>query len=159
MLGAEYGGMRGGHGAHDLLAAADRCKASRAMTIASHAARRDETRKGVLYALTAYVLWGFYGLFFGALGHIDGLELIAHRAFWSVPVAVIALWAFGSLTDLAPILADRRLMAREALQRSAAASKSCAPCPPRMPQTFPSSSRPREKELQAGAGAPSHRSL
>lgn len=73
---------------------------------------RTQARKGVLYALLAYGLWGFYGLFFGALGHIDDLEVVAHRAFWSVPIALGALWGFGKLTDLAPIMADRGLMAR-----------------------------------------------
>ena len=75
-------------------------------------ASREEARKGVVYALAAYVMWGFYGLFFEALGHIDGLEVIAHRAFWAVPVAFLALWAFGRLSDLAPVLLDRRLGAR-----------------------------------------------
>jgi chloramphenicol-sensitive protein RarD len=86
------------------------------MTEGSHEANaieeRTEARKGVLYALLAYGLWGFYGLFFGALGHIEDLEVVTHRAFWSVPIALVALWGFGKLSDLAPILADRGLMAR-----------------------------------------------
>jgi chloramphenicol-sensitive protein RarD len=73
---------------------------------------RAESRRGVVYALLAYGLWGFYGLFFGAVIHIPLLEILAHRAFWSVPVAVGVLWALGKLSDVALVLADRRLVMR-----------------------------------------------
>jgi chloramphenicol-sensitive protein RarD len=73
---------------------------------------RAESRRGVVYALLAYGLWGFYGLFFGAVIHIPLLEIVAHRAFWSVPVAVGVLWALGKLSDVALVLADRRLVVR-----------------------------------------------
>lgn len=71
-----------------------------------------EARKGVVFALLAYGLWGFYALFFGALGHVEALEVVAHRAFWSVPIALGALWAMGKLSDLAPVVSDPSLMAR-----------------------------------------------
>jgi chloramphenicol-sensitive protein RarD len=73
---------------------------------------RAESRRGVVYALLAYGLWGFYGLFFGAVAHINVLEIVAHRAFWSVPVALGVLWALGKLSDVALVLADRRLVVR-----------------------------------------------
>jgi chloramphenicol-sensitive protein RarD len=73
---------------------------------------RAEAHKGVLFALLAYGLWGFYALFFGALAHIDMLEVVAHRAFWSVPIALAVLWALGKLTELVVVLSDRRLMGR-----------------------------------------------
>jgi chloramphenicol-sensitive protein RarD len=73
---------------------------------------RAEARKGVVFALLAYGLWGFYGLFFAAVSHINMLEVVAHRAFWSVPIALGVLWALGRLADLPLILSDRRLVAR-----------------------------------------------
>jgi chloramphenicol-sensitive protein RarD len=83
------------------------------MTAVSDASdARTESRRGVIYALLAYGLWGFYGLFFGAVAHIDVLEIVAHRAFWSVPIALGVLWALGKLDDLSLVLADRRLVVR-----------------------------------------------
>jgi chloramphenicol-sensitive protein RarD len=73
---------------------------------------RAEARKGVIFALLAYGLWGFYGLFFAAVAHINMLEVVAHRAFWSVPIALGVLWALGRLKDLSLILSDRRLVVR-----------------------------------------------
>lgn len=76
------------------------------------AVEQAEARNGALFGLVAFGLWGFYGLFFGAIGHINALEIVAHRAFWSVPIAAAAVWALGRFVDLPPILADRGLIAR-----------------------------------------------
>lgn len=73
---------------------------------------QSEARKGAVYALLAYGLWGTYALYFGALAHVDALEVVAHRAFWSVPVAGAVLLALGKMADTWTIFADRRLMAK-----------------------------------------------
>lgn len=75
----------------------------------------DEARAGVFYALAAYLLWGSYGLFFKLLAHVDALEVVAHRAFWSIPVAALVLAAMHRLGDIARVLADPRLMGRLAI--------------------------------------------
>ena len=82
------------------------------MTVPDAIDERAEARKGVVFALLAYGLWGFYGFFFAAVSHINMLEVVAHRAFWSVPIALGVLWALGRLADLSLILSDRRLVAR-----------------------------------------------
>ena len=46
------------------------------------------SRAGFLYALAAYLLWGFLPLYLKALAHIPPLEVLAHRVIWSVPVAL-----------------------------------------------------------------------
>ena len=80
--------------------------------VADAVAERAEARNGVIYALLAYGLWGFYGLFFRALAGVSALEVVAHRAFWSVPIALGVLWALGKLGDLVPVLSDRRIVRR-----------------------------------------------
>lgn len=86
------------------------------MTAVSHANSRTtastDANRGVVYALLAYGLWGGTGLYFGALSHISPIEVIAHRAWWSVPIAVAALVGLGKLADLGPILGERRLLGR-----------------------------------------------
>src|SRR5512140_3890630 len=44
---------------------------------------RDEQARGLLYALAAYGAWGFFPLYFKALGGLPALEVLAHRIPWS----------------------------------------------------------------------------
>ena len=66
--------------------------------------KEKDTRAGFLYALSAYSLWGGLSLYIKALGHISPLEVIAHRAFWSLPVATLVLWWLGRTGDILPTL-------------------------------------------------------
>ena len=43
-----------------------------------------EERRGYLYGLTAYVLWGFFPIYFKLLKPSPPLEILAHRVIWSV---------------------------------------------------------------------------
>ena len=44
-------------------------------------------QRGFLYALAAYLLWGVMPFYMKAVAHIPAIEVVAHRAVWSVPVA------------------------------------------------------------------------
>ena len=46
---------------------------------------------GVLYALSAYVLWGLFPLYFKALEQVPALQILAHRMAWSLLVVVLLL--------------------------------------------------------------------
>lgn len=43
-----------------------------------------EGRSGVAYGLAAYLVWGFFPLYFKALAGVTPLEILAHRIIWSV---------------------------------------------------------------------------
>jgi len=43
-----------------------------------------EERKGYLYGLAAYAMWGFFPLYFRLLAPATPLEILAHRIIWSV---------------------------------------------------------------------------
>lgn len=43
-----------------------------------------EDRSGVAYGLAAYLVWGFFPLYFKALAGVTPLEILAHRIVWSV---------------------------------------------------------------------------
>jgi chloramphenicol-sensitive protein RarD len=43
-----------------------------------------EARKGVLYGLSAYLLWGFLPVYFKLLGDVLPTEVVAQRVLWSV---------------------------------------------------------------------------
>jgi chloramphenicol-sensitive protein RarD len=59
----------------------------------------SELRRGYLYGLGAYVLWGFFPLYFKLLRPATPVEILAHRIIWSVGfvalvLAVVRNWAF-----------------------------------------------------------------
>ncbi len=43
----------------------------------------DEQRTGVFFGLAAYLMWGFFPLFFKQVASIAPTEVLAHRIFWS----------------------------------------------------------------------------
>jgi chloramphenicol-sensitive protein RarD len=52
----------------------------------------SERRRGVLYALTAYGLWGLMPLYVKALGSVTPLQIVAHRVVWaSLLLAVLVV--------------------------------------------------------------------
>lgn len=74
-------------------------------------AGRSTTRHGLGFALAAFGLWILGPLFFKLIGHISPLEIVAHRALWSVPVgAAIVLYA-GRTADIVRALKTPRLLA------------------------------------------------
>lgn len=69
-----------------------------------------DSPKGLILAVTVYVMWGFLPLFMKALAHVPTVEVIAHRIVWSVPVAgLILLWQ-GRTADLRAALQTPRML-------------------------------------------------
>ena len=63
-----------------------------------------DSRAGFFYALAAYGLWGFLPLYMKLVDHIDPVEVVANRAFWSLPVAGVILFWLGRTSDILPTL-------------------------------------------------------
>ncbi len=74
-----------------------------------------DTLPGFLFALAAYVLWGFLPIYMKALAHIPPVEVIPHRVIWSVPIAGAVLIATGRTADLMRALATPRMIGMAAL--------------------------------------------
>jgi chloramphenicol-sensitive protein RarD len=49
-----------------------------------------DSRRGVWYAIAAYVIWGMFPLYWRQLQEVPSLQVIAHRIIWSW-IAVVAL--------------------------------------------------------------------
>ncbi|WP_433373271.1 EamA family transporter RarD [Actinoplanes sp. CA-142083] len=69
----------------------------------------SEERRGYLYGLTAYVLWGFFPIYFKQLKPSGALEILAHRVIWSVVFVSIVLAAARNWRFLMRIVRSPRL--------------------------------------------------
>lgn len=58
---------------------------------------------GIVYAVSAYVLWGLFPLYFTRIGHIAAIEVLVHRIVWSL-VVVLALLAWRGRWGWLPAL-------------------------------------------------------
>ena len=78
-------------------------------------ATTGDSLAGFLYALTAYLMWGFLPFYMKALGHISPIEVIPHRVLWSVPIALAILWWTGRTGDLRAALTNPRMLGMAAM--------------------------------------------
>lgn len=67
-----------------------------------------ETRRGFLFAVAAYALWGVFPLYFPLLRPAGAVEILAHRVFWSVATMLLLVVLLGRLRQLRAVLAQRR---------------------------------------------------
>ncbi|WP_295079746.1 EamA family transporter RarD [Tabrizicola sp.] len=82
---------------------------------AAQGATTGNSLSGFLYALTAYLLWGFLPLYMKALAHIPPVEVIAHRVVWSLPIALAVLLWIGRTGDLKTALKSPRMLGMGAM--------------------------------------------
>ena len=74
-----------------------------------------DTLPGFLFALSAYLLWGFLPFYMKAVAHIPTVEVIAHRVLWSLPIAGAVLIVIGRTAELRAALRNPRMLAQGAL--------------------------------------------
>jgi len=74
-------------------------------------AQGGDTRQGFLLALAAYLFWGALPLYLRQVNHIALPEVLAHRVFWSVPIALLVLIVLGRTADLRRAIVQPRMVA------------------------------------------------
>ncbi len=75
----------------------------------------EDSLRGLAFAVTAYLMWGFLPIYMKALAHVSPVEVIAHRVIWSVPVAAAVLIVLARTADLMSALRSPRMLAQGAL--------------------------------------------
>jgi chloramphenicol-sensitive protein RarD len=75
---------------------------------------RDALR-GFLFALTAYIIWGFLPFYMKAVAHIPPSEVITHRILWSIPVAGGLLLVMRRTADLKRALRNPKMIGMAAI--------------------------------------------
>lgn len=74
-------------------------------------ARHDpESRRGVLFAAGAYVLWGLLPVYWKALIAASPTEILAHRMVWSLVFVALILAVRQNLAWLGPALRNKRTL-------------------------------------------------
>lgn len=69
-----------------------------------------DSPRGLAFAVSSYLLWGFLPVYMKALAHIPPPEVIAHRVIWSVPIAAAVLVWLGRTADLKAALRNPRML-------------------------------------------------
>jgi chloramphenicol-sensitive protein RarD len=75
-------------------------------------AARNDSQRGVAFALGAFVIWAVNPLFFKVLAHINPIEVIAHRIFWSVPVGFLIVMLLGRTSDITRVFKNPGLLGK-----------------------------------------------
>ncbi|WP_293575380.1 EamA family transporter RarD [Phaeobacter sp.] len=69
-----------------------------------------DTPQGLVFAISAYLMWGFLPLYMKAMEHMPAAEIVAHRVIWSVPVAGILLLLLRRTRDLKEALTSPKVL-------------------------------------------------
>ncbi len=72
--------------------------------------QNEDTPRGFAFGLTAYLMWGFLPFYLKAVGHLPAMEVLAHRAIWSVPIAGFVLVLLGRTRDIRTALTTPRML-------------------------------------------------
>ena len=72
----------------------------------------NETRRGVIFGATAYLLWGVFPLYFPLLDPSGPVEVLAHRITWSLVVMAVVVLAVSKQSAVRRVVADRRRLAQ-----------------------------------------------
>jgi chloramphenicol-sensitive protein RarD len=70
----------------------------------------SEERRGYLYGLVAYALWGFFPIYFKLLRPSPPLEILAHRVIWSMVFISLLLAVMRNRRFIGRLVRDRRLL-------------------------------------------------
>lgn len=70
------------------------------------------TRRGALYAASAYLLWGLFPLYWPLLEPSSSLEVLAHRILWSLGVVALLLAVTRRTAQLRAVVRDRGRLLR-----------------------------------------------
>lgn len=63
---------------------------------------------GLEYGFAAYLLWGLFPLYFVLFERSGAVEVVAHRALWSLVLCVVLLTVLKQWGQVRAVLADRR---------------------------------------------------
>jgi chloramphenicol-sensitive protein RarD len=69
-----------------------------------------DSRRGLLFGIAAYLLWGAFPLYWPLLEPAGALEILAHRILWSAVTMSLLVLALRRRAQLRAVVADRRVL-------------------------------------------------
>lgn len=69
-----------------------------------------EHRRGLLLAGSAYLIWGLVPIYFKAVASVSADEILAHRIVWSIPIALLLIWALRQPWQIGSIVRQPKLL-------------------------------------------------
>lgn len=76
---------------------------------------RNDVRDGLLAGLLAYLLWGFFPIYFKFVDTASTMEILAHRIVWAVPFGAVIVHMRRQWREVGSALVDRSMLAWLAL--------------------------------------------
>lgn len=74
----------------------------------SNESEKQQRSAGLGYGILAYLIWGFFPVYFKALAGVPALQVVGHRIVWSVVfLSVLLLWR-GRWNDITEAFRNRR---------------------------------------------------
>lgn len=67
-----------------------------------------EAGTGLLYGVCAYLIWGFFPVYFKAFGAVPALQVVSHRIVWSLVFLLLLSFRPGRWHDIRQAMTDRR---------------------------------------------------
>jgi len=72
--------------------------------------QRAQTRRGVIHGFLAYLVWGFFPIYFKALHGIAPLEVVAHRIVWSALFLLFLAGITGAWKEARAAFGNHRVL-------------------------------------------------
>ncbi|MEO6581989.1 MAG: EamA family transporter RarD [Sphingomicrobium sp.] len=69
-----------------------------------------DARRGFIFGIAAYGLWGVMPIYFKALGAISSLDIVAHRVLWSLPFLALLMFVSRSWDEARQAIRRRRTL-------------------------------------------------
>jgi chloramphenicol-sensitive protein RarD len=70
--------------------------------------QHTEAGKGLVYGISAYLVWGCFPAYFKAFGGVSSYQTVSHRIVWSVVFLIAVSLLSGGWNDLRAAFSDRR---------------------------------------------------
>ena len=69
-----------------------------------------EIRRGYLFGIAAYGLWGVLPIYFKAIAAVAALDIVAHRVLWSLPFLALLLFFGSGWSDVRQAIRRRKTL-------------------------------------------------
>lgn len=66
--------------------------------------------RGILYAFSAYFLWGIFPIYWKLIHDIPALEIIAHRIVWAFIFGLVVVWLKKDWRNFRKVINDRKVL-------------------------------------------------